>query len=129
MAYRSSCIALLLACVASAAASDLPDAPGHRFWDRTNKILLTTHAALETADFIATHHNLSRGGRELSWMAKPLCERGTAGQVAFFTGREATVAAASYLLHRTGHHKLERWFIVASSLDSAVGVTYSFSHR
>jgi hypothetical protein len=129
MARRFSGIALAFLLACSAYAQILPDAPGHRFWDRTNKILLASHAALETADFMATHHNLSRGGRELDWMAKPFCERGTAGQVVFFAGREVTVAATSYLLHRTGHHKLERWFIVASSVDSAVGVTYSFSHR
>lgn len=129
MGRQFSWIVLASMLAGSAIAQDFPEAPGHRYWDRTNKILLTTHAALEAADFVATHHNLSRGGRELNWMAKPFCERGTAGQVIFFAGREAAVATTTYLLHRTGHHKLERWFIVASSVDSAVGVSYSLAHK
>ena len=43
-------------------------------------------------------------------MAKALCESGTAGQLVFFGGRMAGVVGISYLLHRTGHHKLERAF-------------------
>ena len=69
------------------------------------------------------------GGRELNPMGKALCESGTAGQIAFFSGRSAAVTGVSYLFHRTGHHRLERLFIVAASLDSASGVSYSLAHR
>jgi hypothetical protein len=62
-------------------------------------------------------------------MAKALCESGTAGQLDFFGGRMAGVVGISYLLHRTGHHKLERAFRVYASGDSAYGVGYSFAHR
>ena len=62
-------------------------------------------------------------------LAKPLCESGTAGQAVFFGGRMAGVVAISYLLHKTGHHKLERLFPVYASGDSAYGVVYSFVHR
>ena len=111
-------------------ALDLPDlSSAHRFWDRPNQVLLLTHVALEGADFAITHRNLSRGGRELNPMGKALCESGTAGQIAFFSGRSAAVTGVSYLFHRTGHHRLERLFIVAASLDSASGVSYSFAHR
>ena len=47
----------------------------------------------------------------------------------FFGGRMAGVVAISYLLHKTGHHKLERAFPVYASGDSAYGVAYSFAHR
>ena len=114
----------------AAAAQDLPEVPTpHRFWDRTNYILFASHGALEAVDFGITHHNLSDGGRELDPMAKALCERGTAGQLVFFGGRMAGVVAISYLLHRTGHHKLERAFPVYASGDSAYGIGYSFAHR
>jgi hypothetical protein len=101
----------------------------HRFWDTANKLLFASHGALEAVDFGITHHNLSDGGREMDSMAKALCESGTAGQLVFFGGRMAGVVGISYLLHRTGHHKLERAFPVYASGDSAYGVGYSFAHR
>jgi hypothetical protein len=36
---------------------------------------------------------------------------------------------SGYVLHRTGHHKLERAFPIYASGDSAYGVAYSFAHR
>ena len=92
-------------------------------------MLFATHATLEAVDFGITHHNLSDGGRELDPMAKALCESGTAGQLVFFGGRMAGVVAISYLLHKTGHHKLERALPLYASGDSAYGVAYSFAHR
>jgi hypothetical protein len=129
MRLRFSCAALLLSLACCVRAQNFPESPGHRFWDRTNIILITTHAALESADFAATHHNLSRGGQELDCFAKPFCERGTAGQFVFFAGQTAGAAGISYLLHKSKHHKLERWFMVAASVNSAYGAAYSFSHR
>jgi hypothetical protein len=113
----------------TAAAQSLSEVPTASFWDRTNKILFASHAALEAVDFGITHHNLSDGGRELDPMAKALCESGTAGQLVFFGGRMAGVVAISYLLHKAGYHKLERAFPVYASGDSAYGVAYSFAHR
>lgn len=113
-----------------ASAEDLPALPTtHNFWDVTNKTLFVSHAALEAADFGITHRNLSVGGKELDPMAKALCESGTPGQLVFFGGRMAGVVAISYILHKTGHHKLERAFPVYASGDSAYGVAYSFAHR
>lgn len=120
---------ILLACGASGA-QDLPEVRSkHNVWDTANRTLFASHAALEAVDFGITHHNLSNGGRELDPMAKALCESGTAGQLVFFGGRMAAVVAVSYVLHRTGHHKLERAFPIYASGDSAYGVAYSFAHR
>lgn len=110
-------------------AQDLPKLPPNNFWNKTNKALFASHAVLEALDFGITHHNLSNGGKELDSSAKALCESGTPGQLVFFGGRMAGVIAVSYLLHRTGHHKLERAFPVYASGDSAYGVAYSFAHR
>ena len=125
--FRLVLMAMLVS--GSATAQVLPDLPKHRFWDAANRILFASHAGLEAVDFGITHHNLSDGGRELDPMAKTLCESGTAGQLVFFGGRAAGVVAVSYLLHRTGHHKLERGFPIYASGDSAYGVAYSFAHR
>lgn len=114
----------------TARAEDLSKAPAiHGFWDVTNKTLFASHATLEAVDFGITHRNLSHGGKELDPMAKALCESGTPGQLVFFGARMAGVIAISYLLHKTGHHHLERAFPVYASGDSAYGVAYSFAHR
>jgi hypothetical protein len=101
----------------------------HRFWNRTDTILLSSHAGLEALDFGITHHNLAEGGKEMDSMAKALCESGTGGQVVFFGGRTAGVIGISYLLHRLHQYKMERVFIIYASGDSLYGVSYSFAHR
>jgi hypothetical protein len=79
----------------------------HRFFDRTNLALFAGVAAVRVLDFTSTEHFRERGVNE--WLLtnrivdnKPL-----------FAGIEAAGFAASvavsYWLHRTGHHKLERW--------------------
>ena len=126
----SSLLFLLLVCCGRAVAQGLPDAPSrHRYWDRENKVLFFTHAGVSTADFVVTHQNLSNGGREMNPLAKPLCESGTPGQVVFFGGRVLSTLSVSYALHRTGHHKLERWVTMFMIGDSAYGVSYSLAHR
>jgi len=123
-------LAVVLFVGSVAAAQAFPEVPTkHKFWDATNKALFASHAALEAVDFDITHRNLSDGGKELDPMARALCESGTAGQLVFFGGRMAGVVAITYLLHRTGHHKLERSFPIYASGDSAYGVAYSFAHR
>jgi hypothetical protein len=125
-----SILLLLAIFCAPMCAQEFPDAPStHRFWDGTNQRLILSHVALEAIDAGITHRNLSMGGKEVNAMAKQLCESGTAGQVLYFAGRSVGVVGISYLLHRTRHHKLERIFIVAASIDSAYGVTYSFAHK
>lgn len=123
-------VLVLLVICDTASTQDLPEHPmKHNFWDASNKVLFASHAALEAVDFGITHRNLSQGGREMDSMAKALCESGTPGQLVFFGGRMAGVIAISYLLHKTGHHKLERAFPIYASGDSAYGVAYSFAHR
>jgi hypothetical protein len=122
-------LAMLLLC-GIALAQDLADIhPRHGFWDTTNKALFLSHAGLESVDFGITHRNLSDGGQEMDSMARALCQSGTAGQAVFFGGRMAGVLAISYLLHRTGHHRLERMFPLYASGDSAYGLAYSFAHQ
>lgn len=125
-------ICVLLACLGvcgMAKAQAMPDAPSqHRFWDTPNRILFFSHATLEATDFGITHHNLSQGGQETNPLGRRLCESGTLGQLVYFGGRTAGVAGISYLLHRTGHHRLERAFFLLASYDSASGLRYSLAH-
>lgn len=110
-------------------AEELPTAPSHKFWDKPNIMLFALDSTAKTADFVATHHNLSHGGVEFNPLARPLCNKGTAGQSVFFFGQSAAAIGVSYLLHKSGHHRLERMFTLVNIVDSTYGATYSFAHR
>ncbi|PYX85167.1 MAG: hypothetical protein DMG68_18550 [Acidobacteria bacterium] len=61
----------------------LPEAPSHRFLDRSNKIRLTVLAGLVTADGITTHNVIAHHyGTEINPLARPLVMQGGAGQAA-----------------------------------------------
>ena len=109
--------------------SYLPEAPSqHRFFDGKNRFLFSTVAMFSGADFAVTHMNLANGGRELNPMVRPFT--GSTGALAVnFAGQTAGVMAVSYLLHKSGHHRLERIVPVANIASSAFAVAYGLSHR
>jgi hypothetical protein len=111
------------------AQSYLPEAPSqHRFLDGKNRFLFSTVAMFSGADFAVTHMNLANGGRELNPMVRPFT--GSTGALAVnFAGQTAGVVAVSYLLHKSGHHRLERMVPVANIASSAFAVAYGLSHR
>ena len=109
--------------------SFLPEAPSqHSFWDGKNRFLFSTVAMFSSADFAVTHMNLANGGRELNPMVRPFTGS-TPALAANFAGQTAGVIAVSYLLHKSGHHKLERLAPVANIASSAFAVAYGLSHR
>jgi hypothetical protein len=107
----------------------LPEAPSqHRFFDGKNRFLFSTVAMFSGADFAVTHMNLANGGRELNPMVRPFT--GSTGALAVnFAGQTAGIVGVSYLLHKSGHHKLERMVPVANIASSAFAVAYGLSHR
>lgn len=136
-------------CPASVAQGPLPDAPvpvpavehgsafvsrpqpiatEHKFWDRENKVLFFTAAALNSADFAVTRSNLQNGGRELNPVVRIL-GHSTSGLAINFIGETAGVVSLSYFFHKTGHHKLERWVSVVNVTSSAGAVSYGLAHR
>jgi hypothetical protein len=109
--------------------SFLPEAPSqHVFWDGKNRFLFSTVAMFSGADFAVTHMNLVNGGRELNPLVRPFTGS-TPALAANFAGQTAGVIAVSYLLHKSGHHKLERMVPVANIASSAFAVAYGLSHR
>jgi hypothetical protein len=113
----------------SAAPDALPPAfSTHRFWDKTNIGLFLGVAAVRTLDFTSTQHFRERGVNEA------LLTNSIVDNKPLFAGIEVAGTAASiavsYLLHRTGHHKLERW---VSIVHIGVGTfgdarNYTLSH-
>src|ERR1700688_848321 len=95
----------------------------HRFWDSKNRELFAGVAALSAADFVVTRSNLRNGGRELNPVTR-LLSGSTAGLAANFSLETASVIGASYLFHKTSHHKLERITSVVNIGCSAAAVGY-----
>lgn len=89
--------------------------PSHRFFDRTNLELHLGALAAETGDLVTTREVLQAGGTEKNPIFRPLIRRGRAGQVLVFYGfGEGGGLFTSYILHRTGHHRLERLVPIAT---------------
>ena len=85
-----------------------PIAPGvHRFWDRENDWLFAAVGAGRALDYASTL-NLRRRGINEVFLTNSIVDNHP-----LFAGIEVSATAASvgvsYLFHRTGHHRLERW--------------------
>jgi len=79
----------------------------HPFWAKDNILLFAGVGAGRALDYISTRHFRKRGVNE--W----LLTNNIVDNKPLFAGFEVAGVAASigvsYLFHRSGHHKLERW--------------------
>ena len=79
----------------------------HRFWDRENDWLFAGVGAGRGLDYASTLNIRRRGINEV------FLNNSIVDNHPLFGGIEAAATAASigvsYLFHRTGHHRLERW--------------------
>lgn len=86
----------------------VPPAPAvHRFWDRENDWLFAAVGAGRALDYASTL-NLRRRGLNEAFLTNAIVDNHP-----LFAGIEAAATGASigvsYVFHRTGHHRLERW--------------------
>jgi hypothetical protein len=89
----------------------------HRFLDLTNVALFWGVAGGRTLDYLSSQHFRAKGINE-----RLLSNRLVDNQPLFAAVEAAGTAgsiAVAYLLHRTGHHKIERW---VSIIHISVGV-------
>src|SRR5580704_19649969 len=97
----------------------------HPFWDRTNILLFSGVALFRGLDYASTRNFQARGRKEI------LLPQDVVNNSAAFAGVEAAGAATSvgisYLFHRTGHHKLERWLSIGHISVTAFGVGRNYS--
>lgn len=100
----------------------------HKFWDRKNKLLFMTAAALNTADFAVTRSNIQSGGQELNPVVR-VFGTSTPALALNFAGETAGVVSLSYFFHKTGHHKMERFVTYVNIGSSAGAVSYGLAHR
>ncbi len=82
-------------------------APPHRFWDRTNLELFAGVAAVRAFDYASTRHFRDRGVNE-ALLSNSIVDNKPAF-AAIEVGATAASIGVAYWLHRTGHHRLERW--------------------
>ena len=100
----------------------------HSFWDRENRLLFSAVGALAAADFYSTRANLASGGKELNPVTRVFAGS-TPALAVNFALETGGVMAASYLFHKTGHHRLERITSFVSLGSSAAAVGYDLTHR
>jgi hypothetical protein len=79
----------------------------HRFWDKKNAWLFAGVGASRTLDYFSTL-NMRHRGRQEAFLTNDAVDNHAA-----FAAIEAAATGVSigtsYLFHRYGHHKLERW--------------------
>jgi len=106
----------------------LKEATTHQFWDRENRVLFAATGIAATGDFFITHANLASGGRELNPVTR-MFTGSTPALASSFALQTTAVIGASYLFHKTGHHRLERLTSVVSITTSSGAVAYGLTHR
>jgi hypothetical protein len=110
---------------ASATRSQTPSGKSHRFLDKTNLMLFAGVAAVRALDFTSTQHFRHNGHNEV------LLTNRIVDNKPLFAGIEVAGTALSigiaYWLHRTGHHKLERWVSVVHIGVAASGDIHNYT--
>jgi hypothetical protein len=79
----------------------------HRFWDKENRWLFAGVGAARTLDYFSTL-NMRRRGRQEILLSNDVVDNHAAFGAIEAASTGASIGA-SYLFHRYGHHKLERW--------------------
>ena len=97
----------------------------HRFWDKENDVLFTGVAASRTLDYFSTL-NMRRRGRQEIFLTNDAVDN-HAGFAAIEAAATAVSIGASYLFHRYGHHKLERWTSIIHIGLATTGAVRNYS--
>ena len=100
----------------------------HRFFDKANLVLHGWNAAAESYDAITTRRT-GQPIHELNPFGALFVNHGWSGQAVFSYGfGVGGHLLTSYLLHRTGHHKLERWVTAINAMGSTGAGTWNLVH-
>ena len=108
--YIVAALVLLLGYSASAQQLTLPDAPSHKFFDRQNTAAFATLGGLIAVDAVVTQRLTNSGvAHEVNPLWRPLVKQGWQGEMAASALGYGAALGMAYTLHKTGHHKIERW--------------------
>jgi hypothetical protein len=97
----------------------------HAFWDRTNLLLFSGIAVTRGMDYASTRNFQARGRQEI--LLPDDVVNNSAGFASLEAAGTMTSVGISYLLHRTGHHKLERWMSIGHIGVTAFGDIRNYS--
>jgi hypothetical protein len=97
----------------------------HRFWDKENDLLFTGVAASRTLDYFSTL-NMRRRGRQEIFLTNDAVDN-HAGFAIIEAAATGVSIGASYLFHRYGHHKLERWTSIVHIGLTTTGAVRNYS--
>jgi hypothetical protein len=108
--------------------------PSHKFFDRTNVLLLSAGLLAQVADGVTTQRNQANCRRfnatiapstldcareEANPLARPFVTQGWAGQVALIGLVTAGESLLMYGIHRMGYHKVERIVPIPLAIGNA----------
>jgi hypothetical protein len=117
--------------VAKPAAAAFPTTPTsapvrpHAFWDRTNLLLFSGIAFTRGMDYASTRNFQARGRQEI--LLPDDVVNNSAGFASLEAAATMTSIGISYVLHRTGHHTLERWLSIGHIGVTAFGDIRNYS--
>ena len=109
----------------SFAARPIASPPTHRFWDHQNILLFSGVAVFRGLDYSSTRNFQARGRQEI--LLPDDVVNNSAGFATLEAAGVATSVGISYLFHRTGHHKLERWWSIGHIGVTGFGVVRNYS--
>ena len=108
--YALLTLILLIGYSAFAQSVEFPEAPSHKFLDGQNTAAFTTLAGLIAVDAVTTQHLINTGNfHEANPIWSPMVRQGWAGEMAASALGFGAAMGSSYMFHKTGHHKMERW--------------------
>lgn len=96
----------------------------HRFFDRTNLLLFSGIAVFRAADYASTRNFQARGRTEI--LLPDDVVNNSAGFAALEAAGAASSVGISYLFHRLGRHKLERWLSIGHVGVTGFGVARNY---
>jgi hypothetical protein len=99
--------------------------PPHAFWDRTNILLFSGVVVFRGLDYASTRNFLARGREEV--LIPDDIVNNSAGFASLEAAGTLTSVGLSYVMHRTGHHKLERWLSIGHISVTGFGVVSNYS--
>lgn len=107
------------------ATAPTPEHPAtHAFWDRTNVLLFSGVAIFRGLDYASTRNMQARGRKEI--LLAPEVVDNSAAFASLEAAGAATSVGISYIFHRTGHHKLERWMSISHISVTGFGVVRNY---
>jgi hypothetical protein len=97
----------------------------HVFWDHSNLTLFSGVILSRAADYASTRNMQARGREEV--LLPDDVVNNSAGFIALESAGAAASVGLSYWMHRTGHHKLERWISVVHIGVTGFGIARNYS--